>query len=115
MGMPDGLLDVVQGDRISRPWKEERNINNLKIRSRCGKGCLDWGIPGQDMSDSRTDQGNLVLAGDVVGTEGDPSISSKARVNPQVDLGQGMVGSANNGGEGGVGREGIQVNQDLTP
>jgi hypothetical protein len=31
--MPDGLLDVVRGDRIGRPRKEERNINNLKIRS----------------------------------------------------------------------------------
>jgi hypothetical protein len=51
----------------------------------------------------------------VVGTEGDPSVSSKARVDLKVDLGQGTVGSANNGGEGGVGREGIQANQDLTP
>jgi hypothetical protein len=113
--MPDGLLDAVQGDRIGRPQKEERNINNLKIRLRCGKECLDWGIPGQDTSDSRTDQGDLVLAGDMVGTEGDSSISSKARVDPKVNLGQGTVGSTNNGGEGRVSREGIQANQDLTP
>jgi hypothetical protein len=32
MGMPNGLLDVVQGDRIGRPQKEERNIKDLEIR-----------------------------------------------------------------------------------
>jgi hypothetical protein len=47
--------------------------------------------------------------------EGDSSVSSKARVDPKVDLGQGMVGGANNGGERGVSREGIQANQDLMP
>jgi hypothetical protein len=52
-------------------------------------------------------EGMPVLAGNTVGTEGDPSIYSKARVNLKVDLGQGMVGSTNNGGERGVGREGI--------
>jgi hypothetical protein len=112
--MPNGLLGAVQGDRIGRPWNKERNIHNLKIRPQCGKGCLDRGILGQDMSDSRTNQSDLVLAGDAVGMEGDPSISSKARVDLKVDLGQGTVGSANNGRERGVGREGIQANQNLT-
>jgi hypothetical protein len=65
------------------------------------------------MSNSRTDQSDLVLVGNAVGMEGDPAVSSKTRVNPEVNLGQNMVGSANNGGEGGVSREGIQANQDL--
>jgi hypothetical protein len=112
--MPNGLLDTVQGDRIGRPRKEERNIHNLKIRLQCGKGYLDRGVLGQNTSDSRTDHSNLVLAGNAVGMEGDPSIRSKARVDPKVNLGQGMVGSTNNGGERGVSREGIQANQNLT-
>jgi hypothetical protein len=32
MGMPNGLLDIVRGDRIGRPQKEERNIEDLEIR-----------------------------------------------------------------------------------
>jgi hypothetical protein len=109
MGMPNGLLDVVQGDRIGRPWKED----NLEIRLQCGKRGLDWGILGQGTSNSRTNQSNLVLVGNVVGMERDPTVSSKTRVDLKIDPGQSMVGGTNNGGEGGVNREGIQANQNL--
>jgi hypothetical protein len=66
------------------------------------------------MSNCRTDQSNLILVGNTVGMEGDPAIYSKTRVDLKVDPGQGMVGSANDGGEGGVSREGVQANQNLT-
>jgi hypothetical protein len=53
------------------------------------------------------------LRSDVVGMEGNTSISREAGVDLKVNSTEGAISRANNRREGGVGWHGVQLNKDL--
>jgi hypothetical protein len=66
------------------------------------------------LHDSTTNQVNFGLRSDTGGKEGETPIGSIARVNPKVALAEHAICQANDHGEFGCGRKGIQPEEDLT-
>jgi hypothetical protein len=114
MGFTHGLLDEGGGEGGISP-DEVRNIDNLKVRSRCGEGGISGHGECKHLHDSTTNQVNFRLTGNVVGEESEASIGSITRIDLKVTLAEGMICQIDNCREFRAGGKGVQPDKDLMP
>jgi hypothetical protein len=113
-GLQHYLASKSRVDFVHRPWLEDRNVHDLKIRLGPGKRGRDQRIPAQARPDCISQLLKFRQGGDVIGKEGETSIHMVDELHPERGLlSECTIDGSHKSGEGVCQREDLQRDEDL--